>query len=163
MPHKIKDETNDRIVIVESKPFKIDGGLVHIILGFLSLYITYHASGIGGLFFLILGGVFFLIGSNMLLVSKSITLDENTQSVINQQKSVIKHLESIEKIPFSELKEIEISRTCGEWGESWSTCINTICGKPVLDYDADDKTEAERVAKKISKLTNKEIIYNIRV
>ena len=112
MFYRIKEETEDRIIIVDSVAGKIYGGLFFPALGLFLLYLGIYniyinsdlLASIVGLFLILLGGFYVLLESFFLLISSKVTIDKKLQRSIDERKSIIKHFESVKMSDFSDIK-----------------------------------------------------------
>lgn len=114
---------------------------------------------------ILFGGISFLGGLYWLLINDSVTINKKFQSIVVDKKFILKRLKSI-RIPFSDIKGIVIIRR-KELSEMKGFFISIIPnnGKYSRIYSIDpvliasyDESDVERVAEKISKMTNKEIL-----
>jgi hypothetical protein len=169
----IKDEED--IIILSTGIFKtpISWAILPFALGFFLLWaaiISTDARLLGVLFtgissvvrkivLLLFGGVICLFGVYLFLIDISIIIDKKIQTVVIRRKSIIEAFNSIGKIPFSDIKKIEIIKTIGNYRNFWGINLNTIQGKTTSIYTAKGENDAVVLAKKISKITDKEISH----
>ena len=120
-PKKVEEETEDRIVLVDSVMGNTLKGLFEIAFGLAGWYIFFHffvghffVGWFGGRLFLFwvgllfaLAGAFFIWhGLRTSLIKKSVIIDKRLQDVVIKEDSFIKYFKSIEKIPFLHIKEV---------------------------------------------------------
>ncbi|KAF5433748.1 hypothetical protein C5S35_15750 [Candidatus Methanophagaceae archaeon] len=167
MFYRIKEETEDRIIIVDSVAGKIYAGLFFSALTLFFLYLGIYnvhnnsdiLSSIAGLFLILLGAFYVLLGSFSLLINSKVTIDKKLQRLIDERKSIIKHFESVKMSDFSDIKEIEIVRTVqSECADTWSIDLNIKSGGRENIY-CGDELNVKKMADKICKLTDKNISY----
>ena len=184
---KVKEETEDRIVLVDNVVKNVLGGLIAIVSGLLwcSICISIFADLEGGLlhtiiwlfmglFAIIVGGFLVVLGLGNLVIKESVIIDKQLQTAIIKQNSFIKYLKSIKKYPFSLIKEIEITYDTECYGcdvdydspandpaDSWKIALISIHGDFVLIYygDYNAKSKTEEIAEKICKITDKKVTH----
>ena len=175
-PRKIKEATDDRIVLVDDTaiPDCIFCSLVLIavasffLLGLVFILTDPEYSGerleslitfvfFFGFFFLCVGGGRSPRVLRDILIRESVVIDKNLQSVIIERDSFIQYITSIKKIKFSDIKytEITIDTLDGRVTGHRDVWLITIHGKGVKIYDDDCET-AERLGKKIHEITGKQ-------
>ena len=175
-PRKIKEATNDRIVLVDGTvtPKCIFWSLVLIavasffLLCLVSCFTETEYSGerleqliyfvfVYGFMFMCCGGGRSPELLHDLLIKESVVIDRNLQSVVIKGDSFIKYLKSTKKIRFSDIKytEITIDTLDGRVTGHRDVRLITIHGTGVKIYDGDCET-AERLGKKIHEITGKQ-------
>ena len=120
----------------------------------------------------LVGAVLLYTGLRGLLVREVIIIDKRLLSVVIMEESSIKYLESIKKIPFPDLKTVEItynthcekcsydSPSMSIWSDdSWDVSIIPIHGDSVQIYSGDYKSKAEKLARKICRITGETATY----
>ena len=172
---KIKEATNDRLVLVDDTVTVgcIIGSLIilAVVSYFLLCIVSFltepeysgerldRLSGLvpGVLFFIIFGGYRGPGFLHDLLVEESVVIDRNLQSVVIKGDSFIKYLKSTKKIRFSDIKytEITIDTLDGRVTGDRDVRLITIHGTCVKIYSGDCET-AERLGKKIHEITGKQ-------
>ena len=201
MTHRVKEEDEKGIVLVDSVIENVGFGLFSIffalfalgvatsilvmgIIPFLSGGDIYHLIQLTPFYMLLfiivslgflycmlastlLGGVLLYFGVRGLLVREVIIIDKRLLSVVIIEESPIKYLESIKKIPFPDLKTVEItyntdcekcsydSPSMSIWSDngSWDVSIIPIDGDSVQIYHGNHKSKAEKIAGKICMIT----------
>ncbi len=170
-----KEETGNRIIFVDNIVYRIFGSLFFIAFGaiiFLSQIFSYYPD-VGWLYipslflrlvFILFGGALLFFGLRALLVNESSIIDKKFQSVTIKRNSFIEGLRSIKEIPFSDILSIEIVRTKrkSEYttiDETWEVYLRTIKMEYICIYKADNKSNAERSAEQIRKVTDIGICY----
>lgn len=142
--------------LIQLTPFKM---LLFIIVSLGFLYCMLAST--------LLGGVLLYFGLRGLLVREVIIIDKRLLSVVIIKESPIKYLESIKKIPFPDLKTVEItyntdcekrsydSPSMSIWSDngSWDVSIIPIDGDSVQIYHGNHKSKAEKIAGKICIIT----------
>ncbi len=116
--------------------------------------------------FPLMGVLLIYTGLRGLLVREVIIIDKRLLSVVIMEESSIKYLESIKKIPFHDLKTVEItynthcekcsydSPSMSIWSDdSWDVSIISIHGDSVQIYNGNYKSKAEKLARKICRIT----------
>ena len=167
----LKEEDENRIVIADNVAENVVIGSALMIFGlYLSWIIFFYGSVFDGNVFVgLFGGFLFFGGLYILLVKKTIIIDERLQSAVIMGESPIKYLEYIKKIPFSDLKTVEItyntdcekcsydSPSMSLWSDngSWDVSIIPIDGDSVQIYHGNHKSKAEKISEKICKITGK--------
>ena len=167
-PKKVKEETGDRIVLVDSVMGNILYGLSAIVVGSLVLLfgISIFNDPDNELFvqlvflfvYMLFGGCSILMGLHRLTIVKSVIIDKRRQNIIIKKYSFIKYLKSIEKIPFPHIKEIEILRRIERYSQ-WKLALITIDEKYVGIYEGESESGMEKTAEKICKITDKEATH----
>lgn len=129
------------------------------------------------LYVILMGGfVLYYIGLRGLLVRESVIIDKRLQSVVIIEESPIKYLESIKKIPFPDLKTVEITyhtdcEKCSYdspyrslWSDngSWDVSIIPIDGDSVQIYHGNHKSKAEKIAGNICRITGKAVTHQTK-
>lgn len=178
IPKKIKEETEDRIVLVDSK-VEITN-LVAIVAGSWLLYTffrsfidlinsdSYAESRNGELILFMILTI--LIGWALterlydLLIKGSVTIDNRLQCVVTKKSFFfIKSLEYIRKIYFSDIKSLEAEIYDSQYYSKVS--LITIYGSYVKIFDGGDfggdSGIAREVAKKTRNITGKSISYHV--
>ena len=168
----LKEEDENRIVIADNVAENVVIGSALMIFGlYLSWIIFFYWSVFDGNVFVgLFGGFLFFGGLYILLVKKTIIIDERLQSAVIMGESPLKYLGYIKKIPFSDLKTVEI--TCNTdcekcsydslmdgSSDSWDVSIIPIDGDSLEIYHGDHKLEAEKIAGKVCKITDKMITH----
>ena len=179
-PKKVKEETEDRIVLVDRVRGNISHGLYGIILGsfplFFGMLLFIPDGGLSdrffGLLFCILGGVIILMGLYDLTVIKSIIIDKRLQNIIIKKDLFEKYIGSIKTIPFPDIKRIEITyctqsvrhnydspadHIYHSYDDSWVLFLVTVHEDSIQIYDGNrkSKSKVEKIAKKICEITGK--------
>jgi hypothetical protein len=160
------------ILVMGIIPFLLGGGIYHFTqltpFGMLLFIIVSLGFLYGMLASTLLGGVFLYAGLHGLLVREVIIIDKRLLSVVIMEESPIKYLESIKKIPFSDLKTVELtyntncekcsydSPSVSIWSDngSWNVSIIPIDGDSVQIYHGNHKSKAEKIAGKICRITD---------
>ena len=158
---KIKEETDDLIILAENpNEFKIT--LLFSLITTLVFILLSQLSG-GNIFF----GIMVFIGISGILMN-SYNLYRNESIIVDKKGSniVINKFHSSHKIPFSNIKRVNIEKQSGsESPDIWSVSISMKYTPDVpwwfegslYIYGSFDESEAERFAEKISKITNRKI------
>ena len=171
--NKVKEEDENGIVLADNVAENVVIGSALIIFGlhlswiffFLMLDVTF----IGGLIGVLFGGLLIFVGLHILLVKETVIIDKRLQSAVIMEESPLKYLESIKKIPFSDLKTVEItyntdcekcsydSPSMSLWSDngSWDVSIIPIDGDSVQIYHGNYKSKAEKISGKICRITGK--------
>ena len=180
---KVEEETEDRIVLVDSGMGNILVGLFVTPIG--SLFVwggvsCFANSGVGlfdrfvGLMFTLVGAISLLYGVHLLLIKESVIFDKRLQNVTIEKDSFIKYFKSIKKIPFPHIKEIEITyhtshkgykydSSANDSSGSWSISLITTDGDSVHIYDKrEPKLEVEKIAEKICRITDTKVTHRTR-
>jgi hypothetical protein len=175
-PRKIKEATNDRIVLVDGAvtPKCIFWSLVLIAVA--SFFLLCLVSGLTEpeysgerleqliFFVFVYGFMFMCCGGGRspgvlhdLLIKESVVIDRNLQSVVIEGDSFIKYLESTKKIRFSDMEYIEVTIDAldGRATGHRDVRLITFHGTGVKIYDGDCET-AEKIGKKIQDITGKQ-------
>lgn len=167
---KIHDETEDRLIFVDSKNENILSALVLIFFGLLSIYAFFWIFDNSILFAFIFGifGVsLVLIGFSLLLIDSKFVIDKKNQKIIIEKKSKIKCLKSFKQISFLDIKEIAITKKFTkdilffgmEYGEEWCLSLNALQRKYEL-ITSQREQEVKRIADNISKIIDKPTFYH---
>lgn len=174
---EFEEETEDRLVLKDDILSRIFGCLLLIIFGaFWVWFIIFTDSPGAGMRYvpsllielvLILIGVALIgFGLKIIFITESVVIDKKIQSVIIKRNSIIRSLEFIREIPFSDIRAIQIvkdtwTRESDSGGvyytDSWRLYIATNKGESPCIYSASNKSDAERVAEDIRKVTEKGI------
>ena len=158
------------ILVMEIIPFLSGGSIIHLtqLTPFeMLLSIIVSVSLLCAMLAFPLVGVLLLYaGLHGLLVREVIIIDKRLLSVVIMEESPIKYLESIKKIPFPDLKTVEITynTNCNKWSyespsmsiwsdDSWDVSIIPIHGDSVQIYSGNYKSKAEKLARKICRIT----------
>ena len=180
IPNRVKEESEDRIVLVEDSVPIAFIGLFLSVIGSVFCYATF-IGGVdieGGLLerigFLILSPVVTVIGIFTIfagLSSREVIIDKKFQKVTIKASFPIKNLNKIENIPFSCIKSIEVLY-CTEChidhdsptntpSDSWKIAMITVDGgsTPVYCSDEDSTLKIEEIAGKIRRITDKKLPY----
>ena len=186
-PNKVKEETDDRIVLVDSVAKKVVSGLSMIFGGLFFFWIFFPDGFVSGNVFYgsndeiaaglinlfgggLGGGLFIFMGLHTLLVKETIIIDKKLQRTVIIKETPTNHFKSIKKIPFSDLKIIEITydtqcKNCDYdspvdgSNESWDISLIRIGDGSVKIYQGDSKPEVEKIAESICKITGKMITH----
>ena len=175
-PRKIKEATNDRLVLVDDKMTleSIFWSLVIIAVapfflsGVVSFLIEPEYSGerlkqiisfvfLCGFCLLFVGGERIPRALHDLLIKKSVVIDRNLQSVIIEVDSFIKFFKSTKNIRFPDIvfTEITIDTLDGRVTGHRDVRFITIHGTAVKIYSGDCET-AEKIGKKVHDITGKQ-------
>ncbi|KAF5416701.1 MAG: hypothetical protein C5S48_02225 [Candidatus Methanogaster sp.] len=137
-------------------------------------------SGVGlfdrsiGLMFTLVGAISFLYGLHLLLIKESVIFDKRLQNITIEKDSFIEYFKSIEKIPFSHIKEIEITyhtshkgynydSSANDSSGSWSISLITTDGGSAHIYDKrEPKLEVGKIAGKICRITDTKVTHLTR-
>lgn len=181
-PKIVKEEAEDRIVLVDSVADRVIVGLFAIAFGSGALLfsILIFAESNVGLLHIIMMLVFGLVGVYLLfmglyklLVKETTIIDKKKlRSTVIMGESFIKYLEFIKKIPFSDTKNIEViyntecekcdydsPSTSGWASDSWDVSLITIDEDSVRIYQSNHKSKAETIAEKICKITDAKVTH----
>ena len=162
-PNEIREETDDRITIVEniSVWMKIYAILFGIFI--LLFQIPFFKNGFSFPFsiipiiFLLSGGLLILWGIRMFLVGYSVTIDKKSQRIIIKRVFILNLLKSTEEIPFLDIKRIETKRHIdSEDGDIWRVKLIKIQGGSTKIYETYFKSDVEKLAEKLCKIMNRE-------
>ena len=171
-PSKIKEETEDRIVLVNNVAENVVIGSAVIIFGlylsWIFFFLMLDDTFIGGLIGVIFGGLLILMGLHMSL-KETVIIDRRLQNIVSIKEYPLKNIESIEKIPFSDLKTVEItyntdcekcsydSPSMSFWSDngSWDVSIIPIDRNSIQIYHGNNKSKAEKISRKICRITGK--------
>jgi len=176
MEYIVKEEDENRIVMADNVAENVVIGSAFIIFGlYLSWIIFFYCGSVFdcNVFVGLFGGFLSFCGLYILLVKKTIIIDERLQSVVIMGESPIKYLKYIKKIPFSDLKTVEITYNtdCEKCSydslvdglsDSWDVSIIPIDGDSLEIYHSDHKSKAEKIAEKLSKITSKMITHRTK-
>ncbi|MCD6207610.1 MAG: hypothetical protein J7J06_06420 [Methanosarcinales archaeon] len=178
----VKKETEDTIVLVDSTVDRVFVGLFEIAVGsFSALMISSltFAELNGGLLPLIVmvvsglfGAYLLLWGLRITLVEETVIIDKRLRNVDIMEESFIKYLKSIKKIPFLDIKNIEVvydtecekcdydSPSTSSWiSNSWGVSLITSDEDSVHIYQSRYKSKAETMAEKICKITDVKVTH----
>ncbi|VVB97031.1 Uncharacterised protein [uncultured archaeon] len=158
MPHRVKEET-DNLVVLDEDPFW--NFIIYLLIAFAIFVFFYNYPNIFLLGFysnffllgLLLALLFLSVGLNKLLNGELISFDKTHQSV------VIKRNQDLKYIPFQAIKEIRVIPTITNDGEggfliiSWNIFLNAINGESIKIFNTERYSELERVSKRIGKIT----------
>lgn len=166
---KIHDETEDRLIFVDSKDEKILSALFLIFLGLLSISTIIFVNSILLAF---ISGIFgiglVLLGFNLLLIDSKLVINKKKQTVIIEKKSRIKCLNSFKQFSFLDVEEIAITKEFikedflffgMEYGDEWCLSLNMLQREYKL-ITSEREQEVKRIANKISKIFDKTIVYH---
>ena len=178
IPDRVKEETEDRIVLVNEEEEITFAGLFITVIGLVFCYAIFIA-GVdikGGLLdrigSLILPPVVTVIGILILcagLSSKEVIIDKKFQNVTIKASFTIKNFNTIENIPFSRIKSIEVlcctechiehDSPANDPADSWKIALITIDGgsTPIYCSDEDSTLKIEEIAGKIRKIIDKKV------
>ena len=177
IPERVKEETEDRIVLVGEVGLIVLLGLSMTVIGLVFCYFIADADIKGGLLdrivSLIIPPVVTVIGILILycagVSSREVIIDKKFQSVTIQESSAIKYFNSVKNIPFSRIKAIEVL-CCTEChichdsptnspADSWKIVLIRIDGEstPIYCNDEDSTLKIEEIAEKIRKITDKKV------
>ena len=166
--NEVNEETDDRIVLVENrvKNVLIALSTIEFIVG---LFVMFIASIISRLW--LCAAILLLAVVYGPLSKESIIIDKRLKKVIVTKDSFIKYFKSTKEVPFSRVKEIEITY-CSQVGHSfdsqstgvgnwWLVSLILSDGEPVPIYDGDrhSKSEVEKIAGKICEITGKKVTH----
>ena len=174
---EFEEEAENRLVLEDDIFSRVFGCLFFIALGALLVrYIIisyspdvgwrYVPSLLIELVLILIGVALIGFGLKLIVISDSVIIDKKIQSVIIKRNSIIKSLEFIREIRFSDIRAIQIVRTTSTressegsiyFDDSWSVYIATNKGESPCIYSANSRPDAERVAEDIRKLTDKGI------
>ncbi|KAF5416703.1 MAG: hypothetical protein C5S48_02235 [Candidatus Methanogaster sp.] len=185
-PKKVKEETEDRIVLVDSMVQNILDAVYHIVFGLFALFfcICCIADACGhdiimlffGLLLAICGVLIILMGLYHLTIIKSIIIDKRLQNIIIKKYLFGKYIVSTKTIPFSDIKRIEITyyTSSGKYdhdspadhiyhsySDLWVLFLITVHEDSIGIYDGNrkSKSKVEQIAKKICEITGKKATY----
>ncbi len=173
IPERVEEETNDQIVLAYYAVTTTLDGLFLIGIGSFFLLLNIKLDrGIQdtNIFFILLVVSSIFLGLYTLLVRETIIIDKRLQNVVTINKSPLKYLESIKKMPFIDLKIIKITyntycENCdydspaNDPNESWDISLTTIDDSSVKIYHCDSKLEVEKMAESICKITCKTLTH----
>lgn len=181
---EVREETEDRIVLADRVIGNVLFGLYMAVPGLVLLWFGIHVvcdSDVGLLgrivmvFTTLVGGILLFVGLDALLIKESVILDKRFQNVIIEHDSFIKYLKSVKNIHFSSVKNIEVTHVAerNPWrdynssdiGDSWTVDLITVHGDSIQIYSGnyDSKSEAEKVAEKICKMTDVGVLYRLAI
>jgi hypothetical protein len=166
-PNEIKEETDDRIIVVENiPPESIGYAILAIFILFLLLgsFLDTNSKLMGDFVslpvpfvFLILLLIYTILTlTRWLLLSYSVTIDKKSERIIIKEDSNINRLKSVKEIPFSDIKRIVIKEqvhnlTSGEGTpyKTWRVNLIKIQGGSTKIYETYYESDAEILAEKI--------------
>jgi hypothetical protein len=172
LTNKVKEEDENRIMLVDSVAERV-------LLGSVVIFFTWHFSHIfffdysihnSRLLVVLFGGGGSLLGLYVLLVKETVIIDKRLQKAVIIKETPIKQFKSVKKIPFSDLKIIEITyntqfKNCDYnspvdcSNELWEISLITIGDGSEKIYQGNSKPEVEKVAESISKISSKMITH----
>lgn len=180
-PKIVKEEDETGIVLVDNIEANVVGGLFAIAFGSVLLFFSsliFAESNVGLLHLLMMlvfglvGAYLLLWGLHKLLVKETIIIDKKLRSTVIMGKSFIKYLEFIRKIPFLDIKNIEVtynaeckkcdydSPSTSSWTcNSWDVSLITIDEESIQIYQSSYKPKAETIAEKICKITDAKVTH----
>jgi hypothetical protein len=180
IPGKVREETEDRIVLVREGALIAFVGLFMTVISLAICYATF-ITGVdikGGLLErivpLILPTALTVIGILILcegLSSREVIIDKKFQSVTIKESSAIKYFNRVKKIPFSRIRAIEVlcctechidhDSPTNDPADSWKITLITIDGgsTPIYCSEDDSTLKIEEIAGKIRKITDKKLPY----
>jgi hypothetical protein len=180
-PNIVKEETDGRIVLVDPVAKNILGGPFIIVFGlFVLLFVVDHDCESQGIFSrlvfisLSLFGFFVLFaGLYTLIIRETIIVDKRLQTVIVMKEVSLTHFKIIKKIPFTDLKAVEIMRNTScencdyaspvnDSSDSWNVSVVAIDGGSVNVYCSHSKSKSEGLAEKIAAISDKIITHQIK-
>ena len=144
MPDRIIKESDD-VIILDN----LNGLLVFFLILAFILWISLNEWAF--IIFLIL---FIILAFVIFLSYETVTMDKKLQSV------VIKNFFNVKNLDFSNIVRIDINDNSDSESSAWSINITTIHGKLIKVYSTGSESDAEKVAKKIAKITNISIPHN---
>jgi len=172
MEYIVKEEDENRIVLADSVAENVVIGSAIIIFGLYLSWIFFFYGSVfdGNVFVGLFGGFLFFVWLYIILVKKTIIIDKRLQTIVIIGESPIKNIEYIKKIPFSDLKTVEITYNtdCEKCSynslvdgssDSWDVSIIPIDGDSLEIFHGDHKLKAEKIAKKACKITGKMITH----
>ena len=180
MPDRVREETEDRIVLVREEALIAFGGLFMTVIGLVICYATFSTGvDIKGGFLerivsLILPAALTVMGILLLCEgssSREVIIDTKFQNVTIKASFTIKNFTAIENIPFSRIKSIEVlyctechidhDSTTNSPSDSWKIALITIDGgsTPIYSSDNDSTLKIEEIAGKIRKIIDKKLPY----
>ena len=180
IPDRVREETEDRIVLVRGEALIAFGGLFMTVIGLVICYATF-STGVdikGGLLerivSLILPAALTVMGILLLCEGSSsgeVIIDKKFQNVTIKASYSIKNFNTVENIPFSCIKSIEVLY-CTEChidhdsptnspSDSWKIALITVDGgsTPIYCSDEDSTLKIEEIAGKIRKIIDKKLPY----
>ncbi len=100
-------------------------------------------------------------GIRMFLVSYSVTIDKKSRRIILKKEfNINRGIIQLKEMPFLDIERIETKRHAdSEDGDTWSVNLIKIQGGSTEIYVTYYKSNAETLAEKLSKLTNREITH----
>ena len=178
IPGRVREETEDRIVLVRGDALIAFVGLFMIVIGLVICYATFTTGvDIKGellerIVSLILPAALTVTGILIFCdesSSSEVIIDKKFQSVTVKESSAIKCFNHIENIPFSRIKEIEVLY-CTECNidhdspinspsDSWKIALIKMDGgsTPIYCSDNDSTLKIEEIAGKIRKMIDKKL------
>lgn len=167
-PHIVKEETDDRIVLVDSVAGNIIGGSFIIAIGLFVLFFVIDLDCesqdiFSRLIFilLLLFGVFVLFaGLYTLIIRKTIIVDKRLQTAIVMKEVFLTHFKFIKKISFIDITHIEITINIedGKATGHRDIALIMIDGTIAKIYDGNCET-VEKLSKNIRNITGKQISH----
>lgn len=180
-PNRVKEETDGQIVLVDPVAKNILGGPFIITFGlFILLFVVDYGCESQGIFSrlvlisLLLFGFFVLFtGLYTLMIRETIIVDKRLQTVIIMKEVFLTHFKIIKKIPFTDLKAVEITRNTScencdyaspvnDSSDSWNVSVVIIDSGSVNVYYSYSKSKSEGIAEKISTISDKIITHQIK-
>ena len=173
MKYIVKEEDENRIVLADNVAENVVIGSAIIIFGlylsWIFFFLMLDDSFIGGLIGVIFGGLLIFAGLHISLDKETVIIDRRLQNIVSIKEYPLKNIESIGKIPFSDLKTVEItyntdcekcsydSPSMSLWSDngSWDVSIIPIDGDSVQIYHGNYKSKAEKISGKICRITGK--------
>jgi len=180
-PHIVKEETDDRIVLVDSVAGNMIGGSFIIAIGLFVLFFVIDPDCesqdiFSRLIFilLVLFGVFVLFaGLYTLIIRETIIVDKRLQTAIVMKEVILTHFKFIKKIPFTDLEAVEITcnthDNCGhaspvnDSSDSWNVSLMTFVDGSVKVCRSYSESKAKEIAESICKITGKKITHRTRI
>jgi len=180
-PIIVKEDTDGRIVLVDPVTKNILGGPFIIAFGlFILLFVVDRDCESQGIFSrlilisLLLFGFFVLFaGLYTLIIRETIIVDKKLQTAIIMKEVFLTHFKIIKKIPFTDLRAVEITRNTScencyytspvnDSSDSWNVSMVTIDGGYVNVYCSHSKSKSEGVAEKIGAISDKMITHQTK-
>ena len=183
-PKKVKEETEDRIVLVDRVRGNILDGLYEIILGsfplFFGMILFISDGGLSdrffGLLFCILGGVIILMGLYDLTIILSVIIDKIRQNIIIKRYLFGEYIVSTKTIPFPDINRIEITyythsvrydydspadHIYHSYDDLWVLLLITVHEDSIQIYKGNrkSKSKVEKIAEKICEITGKKTTH----
>lgn len=181
---EVREETEDRIILVDSVIGNVLFGLYMAVPGLVLLWFGIHVvcdsdAGLLGrivmVFTVVVGGILLFVGLDALLIKESVIFDKKFQNVVIEHDSFIKYLKSVKNIYFSSVKNIEVTHVAerdpwrdynsSEMGDSWAVDLITVHGDSIQIYSGnyDSQSEAEKIAEKICKMTAVGVLHRLAI